>query len=60
MGGKSADMIEYFAVYNRWGQRIFESNYNTPWDGGKCPVGVYTINVFVKNNRYIRSVTLIR
>ena len=58
--GKSADEIEYFAVYNRWGQRVYEANSNIPWDGVGCQVGVYTINVFVRNNRYVRTVALVR
>ena len=58
--GNSADEIEYFAVYNRWGQKVFESESNTVWDGLGQPIGVYTINVFVKNNRYIRNITLVR
>ena len=58
--GKSADEIEYFAVYNRWGQRVFEAHSNMPWDGVNCPIGLYTINVFVRNNRYVRTVVLVR
>ena len=58
--GKSADEIEYIAIYNRWGQRVFESNSNIGWDGNNCAIGIYTINVFVRNNRYIRNLTLIR
>jgi len=58
--GNSAKDIEYFAVYNRWGERIFEADSNLPWDGKGCPVGLYTINVFVNNNRYVRSITLIK
>ena len=60
VGGKSVDDIEYIAIYNRWGQRIFEAYRNTPWDGNGSPIGVYTINVFIKNNRYIRPITLVR
>ena len=60
VGGKSVDDIEYIAIYNRWGQRIFEAYSNTPWDGNGSPIGVYTINVFIKNNRYIRPITLVR
>ena len=58
--GRSADDIEYFAIYNRWGQRIFEAFENTYWDGKDCQIGMYTLNVFVKNNRYIRNITLVR
>ena len=60
VGGKSVDDIEYIAIYNRWGQRIFEAYSNIPWDGNGSPIGVYTINVFIKNNRYIRPITLVR
>ena len=60
VGGKSVDDIEYIAIYNRWGQRIFEANSNIPWDGNGSPIGVYTINVFIKNNRFIRPITLVR
>ena len=60
VGGRSVDDIEYIAIYNRWGQRIFEANSNMPWDGKDNPIGVYTINVFIKNNRFVRPITLIR
>ncbi len=58
--GKSADEIEHITIYNRWGERIFEADSNKPWDGKDCPIGLYTINVFVNNNRYVRPITLIR
>jgi hypothetical protein len=58
--GRSVDNIEYMSIYNRWGQKIIESNGNILWDGGNCPIGVYTINVFVDNNRYVRNVTLVK
>jgi len=60
VGGKSADEIEYIAIYNRWGQRVFQANSNIPWDGKDSPIGVYTINVFIKNNRFVRPITLVR
>ena len=58
--GRSASEIEYMAIYNRWGQRIVESDKNIAWDGKNCQPGVYLVNIFVKNNRYVRTVTLIR
>jgi gliding motility-associated-like protein len=58
--GRSASEIEYMAIYNRWGQRILESDKNIAWDGKNCQPGVYLVNIFVKNNRYVRTVTLIR
>ena len=34
------------SIYNRWGEKIFESNRNNGWDGNylnkPCPEGVYT------------------
>jgi gliding motility-associated-like protein len=58
--GRAADEIEYFAVYNRWGQIVFEVDGNMPWDGANCQIGLYTINVFVRNNRYVRTIALVR
>ncbi|HET6243375.1 MAG: gliding motility-associated C-terminal domain-containing protein [Bacteroidetes bacterium] len=60
----------FFAIYNRWGERFFEtSNTQTGWDGntknGPAPIGVYIYHIeygsafgqsFVKTG----SVTLIR
>jgi gliding motility-associated-like protein len=58
--GRSASDIEYMSIYNRWGQRIVESDENIAWDGKNCQPGIYLVNIFVKNNRYVRTVTLIR
>tara|TARA_Y100000034_G_scaffold119454_1_gene161279 strand:- start:812 stop:1342 length:531 start_codon:yes stop_codon:yes gene_type:complete len=58
--GKSADKIEQLAIYNRWGTRIFEADSNMPWDGKDCPDGVYTVTILVGNERFVKSLTLIR
>jgi len=58
--GQAASEIEYMSIYNRWGQRIVESDKNIAWDGKNCQPGVYLVNIFVRNNRYIRTITLIR
>ena len=58
--GQSADNIEYLAIYNRWGTRIFEANSNVPWGGENSPDGVYIVTVFIDNKRFIRSLALIR
>ncbi len=58
--GRSADEIEHITIYNRWGEKIFEADGNVPWNGKNSPIGMYTINVFVNNNRYVRPITLIR
>ena len=48
------------SIYNRWGNRVFEADGNTPWTGDDCAAGVYVVSVFVNNNRFTRKVTLIR
>ena len=58
--GQSASDIEYLAIYNRWGTRIFEANNNTSWSGENCPDGVYTIMIFLNNKRFVKSLALVR
>lgn len=64
IGGSNADEVEYLAIFNRWGEKIFESDHNEGWDGTyqgeECEMGVYLVNIFFRNNRYIRQVHLIR
>ena len=60
VGGKSADNIEHMSIYNRWGDKVYEVNGNIPWDGYNCATGVYVVNVFVNNNRFVKPVLLIR
>ena len=60
VAGRSADEIEYMAIYNRWGELIFEADYNAKWYGIDCQIGVYSIVVFVNNNRYVKTITLIQ
>jgi gliding motility-associated-like protein len=50
--------LNYFSVYNRWGELIFNSkNINDSWDGTfkdqKCEMGTYfyTISVTDRNNK---------
>ena len=58
--GRTANKIEHILIYNRWGERVFEANKNTFWNGKNCQTGLYTISVFVNENRYIKSIMLIR
>lgn len=60
IGGKSADDIEEITIFNRWGERIFEATGNVPWTGIECQNGVYSMTVLINNQRYIRTITLIR
>jgi len=58
--GRSADDIEHMLIYNRWGEIILEADGNIIWDGANCQLGVYTISIIVNNNRYTRSITLVK
>jgi hypothetical protein len=60
IGGKSAENIEHMSIYNRWGDVVYEVDGNIPWDGSNCAIGLYVVNVFVNNNRFIRPVMLVR
>ena len=60
IGGKFADKIEHIIIYNRWGEKVFEVDGNVPWNGEDCQAGLYMVSVFVNNNRYIRSITLVK
>ena len=60
VGGQSADKIEHIIIYNRWGEKVFEADGNVSWDGKDCQMGLYAVSVFVNNNRYVRSITLIK
>ena len=60
IGGQFADKIEHIIIYNRWGEKVFEVDGNIPWNGKDCQTGLYMVSVFVNNNRYIRSITLVK
>ena len=60
MGRGILDFTESFqmAIYNRWGERVFETqNPNEAWNGRKfnsleaCPAGVYVVVVRIKGPR---------
>ena len=58
--GRSAQNIEYMSIHDRWGDIIVDADENILWDGANCQIGLYTICVFVDNNRYIRKILLIK
>ncbi|MBC8303259.1 MAG: gliding motility-associated C-terminal domain-containing protein [Pelagibacterales bacterium] len=62
--GRDIDDINYVAIYNRWGQRIFEADENKAWDGTyngfNCPIGIYILNIMYKDIRFVREIHLIR
>jgi len=58
--GVDGDEIKLLVIYNRWGQKIYETTDNTPWDGKGHPIGVYTYSVRTHNQHYTGQVSLIR
>ena len=37
--GADKDDIELMVIFNRWGEKIYETTTNEPWDGKNCPIG---------------------
>jgi len=69
--GISLDKEDYlFTIFNRWGEKVFETNdFNQHWDGKKngelCEAGVYTykiqlVNIYRQPKVYYGHFTLIR
>ena len=67
VGGRSVDDIEYIAIYNRWGQKVFESaGYVSEWDGTinnkKLPIGTYyyLIDLGPNQKKHTGPITIMR
>jgi len=58
--GTGADEIKSMRIFNRWGQVIYETNDNTPWDGKDCPIGIYTYSIRTHNQHYTGHISLLR
>tara|TARA_B100001094_G_scaffold199977_1_gene194028 strand:+ start:152 stop:682 length:531 start_codon:yes stop_codon:yes gene_type:complete len=58
--GLGSNKIESMVIYNRWGDRIYETTSNKPWDGENCPIGIYTYSVRTHNQHYTGKVSLVR
>tara|TARA_R110002020_G_scaffold294130_3_gene509951 strand:- start:7630 stop:8160 length:531 start_codon:yes stop_codon:yes gene_type:complete len=58
--GVDGSEIELMVIYNRWGDKIYETTNNEPWDGKNCPIGVYTYSIRTHNQHYTGQVHLIR
>ena len=58
--GADKNDIELMVIYNRWGEVIYQTTDNIPWDGKNCQVGVYTYSIRTHNQHYTGHVTLIR
>ena len=58
--GQGSDKIELMVIYNRWGDKVYETTNNTPWDGKGCQTGVYAYSIRTHNQHYTGHVTLVR
>ena len=58
--GADDDEIKSMIIFNRWGEKVHETNSNEPWDGEDCQIGIYTYSIKTHNQHYIGRVTLIR
>ena len=58
--GADKDDIESMVIYNRWGDKIYETDNNTPWDGKDSQIGIYTYSIRTHNQHYTGQVSLIR
>tara|TARA_R110001599_G_scaffold344692_3_gene568412 strand:- start:5592 stop:6122 length:531 start_codon:yes stop_codon:yes gene_type:complete len=58
--GADGGEIESMIIYNRWGEKIYETTSNEPWDGKDCQIGIYTYSIRTHNQHYIGQISLIR
>jgi gliding motility-associated-like protein len=58
--GAGKEEIKSLVIYNRWGEMIYQTNDNTPWDGKNCQVGVYSYSVRTHNQHFVGIVHLVR
>ena len=58
--GADGDEIKSMIIYNRWGERIYETTSNEPWDGKNCQIGIYTYSIRTHNQHYTGQISLIR
>ena len=52
--------IKYFKIFNRWGELIYETSENTPWEGKNCQIGIYSYSVRTENQHFTGIIHLIR
>ena len=58
--GADGDEIKLLIIYNRWGEKVYETTSNEPWTGENCQIGIYTYSVRTHNQHYTGQVSLIR
>ena len=58
--GADKEEIKSLIIYNRWGEIVYETNDNSPWDGKDCQIGVYSYSVRTHNQHFTGTVHLVR
>ena len=58
--GADKDDIELMIIFNRWGEKIYETTTNEPWDGKNCQIGIYSYSIRTHNQHYTGQVSLVR
>jgi len=58
--GADGGEIESMIIYNRWGEEVYETSNNEPWDGGNCQTGVYVYSIRTHNQHYAGKISLVR
>ena len=58
--GTDKEEIKSFTIYNRWGEIVYKTNDNSPWNGKNCQTGVYSYSVRTHNQHFTGTVHLVR
>ena len=58
--GADGSDIESMIIYNRWGEKVYETSSNEPWSGDNCQIGIYTYSIRTHNQHYTGQISLIR
>ena len=58
--GVDKEEVKSLIIYNRWGEMIYQTNNNTPWDGKNCQKGVYSYSIRTHNQHFTGNVHLIK
>ena len=58
--GADGNEIESMIIFNRWGEKVYETTTNEPWDGKNCQIGIYSYSIRTHNQHYTGQINLIR
>jgi len=58
--GADGNEIESMIIFNRWGEKVYETANNEPWDGMDCQIGIYTYSIRTHNQHYAGQISLVR